>query len=55
MTEPDDVWAEVARRAAVSRFSGVTADDDVMVNAELREAQLNPNRQGGQNSGGAPA
>ncbi|GAB3810977.1 hypothetical protein GCM10028820_01430 [Tessaracoccus terricola] len=55
MTEPDDVWAEVARRAAVSRFSGVTADDDdVIVNAELREAQLNPNRQGGQGGVGAP-
>lgn len=55
MTDPEDVWAEVARRAAVSRFSGATADDDdVLVNQELREAQLNPNRQGGQGGVGGP-
>lgn len=55
MTEPEDVWAEIARRAAVSRVSGVTADDDdLMTTADLREAQLNPNRQGGQSGVGGP-
>lgn len=55
MTDAEDVWAEVARRAAVSRFSGANADDDdALVDPELREAPLNPNRQGGQGGVGGP-
>lgn len=55
MSESDEIWTEVARRAAVSRFSGVAADDDdVIRGAELLEGALNPNRQGAAGGVGGP-
>ena len=47
----DDMWEALAQRVALNRFSGATAeDDDALAAADLREALLNPNRQG---AGGA--
>lgn len=54
MSSSDDLWDTLARRAALSKFSGVNSDDDdSLANAELREALLNPNRAAGGAGAGA--
>lgn len=54
MSSTDDMWDALARRAALSKFSGVTSDDDdSLANPELREALLNPNRAAGGGGAGA--
>lgn len=51
MTQPDEIWAMVERRA-VSSVRGASADDnDEMMRVALAEAPMNPHRQ----SGGAMA
>lgn len=51
MTQPDEIWALVERRA-VSSVRGVSAEDnDEMMRVALAEAPMNPHRQ----SGGAMA
>lgn len=56
MSELNDIWRELARRASESKFSGVAAEsDDLLGSAELREGMLSPNAAGGPNAmGGGP-
>ena len=44
MTTAEEAWDDLFRRAAQSRFAGVTAEtDDLMGAADLREGSINPN------------
>ncbi|WP_297750186.1 hypothetical protein [uncultured Tessaracoccus sp.] len=56
MSELNEIWRELARRASESKFSGVAAEsDDLLGSAELREGLLSPNAAGGPNAmGGGP-
>ena len=56
MSELNEIWRELARRASESKFSGVAAEsDDLLGSAELREGMLSPNAAGGPNAmGGGP-
>ena len=48
MSEANNLWKELARRASESKFSGITPEsDDLLGNAELREALLSPNAAAG--------
>lgn len=52
MSEHQDPWAEVERRAALSGAQGVTSDsDDLLDDSELGEAAINPNSSGGKGPG----
>lgn len=56
MTQPEDAWAQVERRAVSSGASGLQADDrDLLAQVALSEAPMNPHRgAGGAMSSGGP-
>ena len=53
MNEAEQAWRELQRRAAESKFGGIRADsDDLLDDPELREALINPNASGGKDGDG---
>ena len=56
MTDANKAWEELERRAAESRFAGIGAEsDDLLDGADLREGAINPNAAGGKGKAGAGA
>ena len=54
MTNPQDAWVEVERRAALGQDQGVAGGTDDLLNAlDLEEASIDPNKRGGKGAGGS--